>query len=652
MKLAILPFFLLLINTAIAQPHNLAEICAKSNQTTPQFKTTLATPEEADYDVKYVKLDLNVTNTSTSIKGNAITKAVTTVAGFNVYAFELDTTLVIDSFKFNGQLMPVNGAGIVKKVNLSPALPTGSYFTAQVFYHGIGDNGNGQFFTHGLNHITRPSGTEEMYTLSDPYLAKDWWPCKQDLQDKIDSVEVWATIPAGLKAGSNGLLKAVVPGGGGMKTYQWATHYPIDYYLISLAVAPFAEDSYYMHFTDGSGDSMLIQNYVYDSSLYMTPAHKSALDSTGLIVDYLSKCYGKYPFYKEKYGHCIAEDLGGGMEHQTMTTLAYAETPLISHEMGHQWWGDHVTYSSWRDIWLSEGFASYTEQLFVEHFWGAAAWRTYRANVFSIALGAGVGSVYVDDTTSTSRVFDSKLTYNKGASVVHMLRYLAPADSLFFKGLKTYQQQYAFSNATTADFQKVMEQTYGVSLDTFFRQWVYGEGYPTYGVHWYQKGNMTLVQLKQTTSTPSSVPVFWMPVEIKLKSASSDTVFRIFNNQPVQTIPFYWDQTVTGVEVDPNDNILNRSMLVVHDSTVLNAEQLSLVEPVRIYPNPATDVWHVANIEDGSMLYVIDVMGRIVYQKVSATADEDIALPASGHGNYILTIIANGNTPKHYKLVK
>src|SRR5690606_31274732 len=152
-----------------------------------------------------------------------------------------------------------------------------------------------------------------MYSLSDNDFADDWWPCKQSLTDKIDSVRMFVMVPDSLNVASNGILqsKTWVTG---RNHFLWETAYPIDYYLIAVAVGPYKDYSYYMHYTDGSGDSMLIQNYVFDSSSYMTPLNKSFFDTTGQIVDHFSNIFGKYPFKKEKYGHVMTA-LSGGMEH-------------------------------------------------------------------------------------------------------------------------------------------------------------------------------------------------------------------------------------------------------------------------------------------------------------------------------------------------
>lgn len=639
---------LLLYNhSATAGAHDME----KNGRNKSAAKTTSATAEEDDYDVQYLKLNISLENTSTKISGDAVTKARVLTSGFATYAFELSNQLTIDSFKFNGQVLPVTQNGAICKVALPSAPAQNSLFTAQVFYHGQPPSGTG-FFTHGLNHTQLSSGTQITYTLSDMYLAQDWWPCKQNITDKIDSADIWITVPGTLKAGSNGLLQSVTPLPGSLARYEWKTRYPIDYYLISVSVAPYSEYSYYMHFTDGSGDSMLIQNYVYDSASYMTPARKAALDTTGFIVDYFSKLFGKYPFYKEKYGHCVVEPLGGGMEHQTMTTLAYAEPVLIAHELGHQWWGDHVTYGSWADIWLSEGFASYCEQLYIEHFRSVADAMAQRTTVFNkviSGLGTAGGTVYVNDTNDVYRVFDSRLTYNKGAAVAHMLRYMAPKDELFFDVLRAYQQQYAFGSALTPDLQHIAEGIYGRNLDTFFNQWIYKEGYPTYTVKWYQTGGTFFLLITQTTSKPNSVPYFVMPLQVKLKSASGDTTVTVYNEAAWQGYQLAISRQVTGVELDPDNHVLNKTASITNDPVA--AVNDFDINHIQIAPNPSVNGWKVTNLPGQSVLKLTDISGKLLWK---AVANDSILVPSRQlpEGNYLLTITLKDHTSKCYKLTR
>ena len=647
-------FSIILLCCAVTVFAHNGNLCSASKGKKAMAKTTWAAVEEGYYDIKHVRFNISLTNTSTAVSGDLSTTATILVSNFDVYAFELDPVITIDSFKMNGQLIPLTSIqtnGSVRKVNLPAILPINTSFTAQVFYHGQPPNGSG-FFTNGLNHVTLPSGTQIMYTLSDMYTAEDWWPSKQVITDKIDSADIWVTVDDTLKAGSNGLLTAVTPMPGNKARYEWKTRYPIDYYLISVAVAPYGDYSYYMHYTDGSGDSMLIQNYVYDSAAYMTPARKAALDSTGIIVDHFSKLFGKYPFHEEKYGHCIAEPLGGGMEHQTMTTLAYATTTLIAHELGHQWWGDNVTYGSWADIWLSEGFATYCEQLFIEKFRTPGELLSYRTGVFNqVMSGAGSsgGSVYVNDTNNVSRVFNSRLTYRKGASVAHMLRYMAPVDSLYFKALRQYQQQYKYGLAKTPDLQAITEQAYGIDLDTFFDQWIYKEGYPTYSVKWDQVGSTVYVVMTQTTSKPTSVASFAMPIEIKLKSASGDTIVKVDNRYPWQGYQFIWSNDMTGLEVDPNNHVLNKTGQIVRDATAHIAA--ALPDESEISHNPADSQWNIKRLTKGATVRLTSVDGRLLW---SGVADADpMSVPAKElpSGIYML-IITKDNISKNYKLAK
>ncbi|HEY9177037.1 MAG TPA: M1 family aminopeptidase [Flavipsychrobacter sp.] len=640
----------ILVLTTLMAGNSYAYYCS-GNKSRASHKTTVATPEENDYDVKGLKFNLELTNTSTYVSGDVTTYATTNIANFGLYAFELHSAMTIDSLKINGQLNTnITSTGAIRKVALGSPMATNTDFTVQVFYHGTAPGGKGQFFTGGLNHVTLSSGTQLMYSLSDDLFADDWWPCKQSIQDKIDSVTMWLTVDDTLKAGSNGLLKNTTTLPGNKHRYEWQTSYPIDYYLICVAVAPYKEYSYYMHFTDGSNDSMLVQNYYYDSASFFTPGNKFLLDSTGIMIDHFSKVFGKYPFHQEKYGHCMTV-LSGGMEHQTMTFMSTPNirTTLIAHELAHQWWGNSVTYGKWEDIWLSEGMATYTEQLFLEQFWGNAAAKATRTAVFNQVMSQPGGSVWVNDTTNVNRIFDGRLTYNKGAAVAHMLRYLAPKDSLYFTGLRVYQQQYKYGTAVTSDLQQVMEQTYAMQLDSFFRQWVYGQGYPTFTVKWAQYLGMTLLKVTQTTSHPS-VRAFELPLQIKLNTANGDTTVTINITDTANYLRFNMADMITSVVVDPDDNIVNRTGLHYNDPGLLAIEGLVQQSPV-IYPNPASEGWHVDNLQPGVNLQLVDLSGRKIWSGVSGGRT---LIPAANlpTGCYLLEIQHPGGNKSHYKLLK
>jgi aminopeptidase N len=550
-----------------------------------------------------------------------------------VYAFELDTALTIDSFKLNGQTLPVVTTGAVRKVSLSTPLAQGAYFIARTFYHGQPPNGSG-FFTRGLNNYSLPTGTKLTFTLSDMYLAQDWWPCKQDIRDKVDSSDIWLTVPTGTVGTSNGVLKAVTPVAGGNR-YEWKHRFPAKYYLITAAVAPYTERSYTMQFQNG--DTMRIQNFVYDTA-GINVSTRRGLDSVGYCINLFSKMFGRYPFSTEKYGNSLVP-LGGGMEHQTMTSLGYnVGLSTVMHELGHQWWGDCVSQRTWRDIWLSEGFATYCEQLFAEYTYGQAAAKAIRTPNFNAVVGGTTGTVYVNDTTDANKVFDYRLTYQKGAAVAHMLRFIAPSDSAYFLACRAYQQQYRYSNATTADLKAVFEGVYGQPLDTFFNQWIYGQGYPIYNVKWNYRGGTAYVQLTQTVSANASVSTFSTPLELQLKSAAGGTVIRIYNNSPVQFITVPMADSMTGVTVDPYDNILNRAGAAsTYDATLGIADPGTKGMNLKAYPNPTQSGWTIEGLTAGTPLTLIDASGRTVWTETAGGTTASIPGRLLAAGTYLLT---------------
>jgi aminopeptidase N len=217
-----------------------------------------------------------------------------------------------------------------------------------------------------------------------------------------------------------------------------------------------------------------------------------------------------------------------------------------------------------------------------------------------------------------------------------MLRHVAPDDATFFNALKTYQQQYAFKTATTADFQKIMEAAYGRPLDTFFNQWIYDQGFPTYTASWNQLGSDVFLKLVQTTSVPSSVAVFAMPVTLQLTSAAGDTLVKVYFDTVQQIYHFKWDRAMTNVVIDPNNDILNHVQPVIRDQT-LSVRSLA-ADKVRVYPNPAGRSWQVTGIVPGASLQLADAMGRIVWQLDDAPAGLSIDSSSLAPGIYTLII--------------
>ncbi|NBO61450.1 MAG: hypothetical protein EBU82_10820, partial [Flavobacteriia bacterium] len=385
------------------------------------------------YDVNYYKLNLNMTNTSTTLSGYAEMKA-TAIAAIDTVLYELFSSLSISSVSLNGTNVPFTRAGSAVKIaaNLSP----GTSFIIRTNYSGTPPTAQtNPLGGSGMSNATSPSwGNEVVWSLSEPFCAYEWWPCKQSLTDKADSCDVFITVPNSCKAGSNGVLTQVVNLGNGSSRYEWKHRHPIDYYLISVAVAEYVEYNVFAN-PVGAPAPILIQNYIYNNPQTL-PNFQADIDETVDFMELFYDLYGPYPFEDEKYGHCMAP-FSGGMEHQTMTTQGFFNPTLTAHELGHQWWGDYVTCASWCDIWVNEGFASYSEQIMLENLYPGQEVQNMQS-VHNNVMSQPGGSVWVLDSLNEARIFSGRLTYDKGAAIVHTMRYMLNDDQLFYATLKNF----------------------------------------------------------------------------------------------------------------------------------------------------------------------------------------------------------------------
>jgi hypothetical protein len=336
-----------------------------------------------------------------------------------------------------------------------------------------------------------------------------------------------------------------------------------------------------------------------------------------------------------------------------MTTLGFFEGGLVAHELGHQWFGDNVTCATWADIFINEGFASYSEDLFIDRFRNHTAMITDMRSKQSDVKSAPDGAIFVDDTTNEARIFDSRLSYNKGASFLHMLRFVINNDSTFFHTFSGIQAAKTGNTATIDDYKAVCQSVAGarpngMNLDTFFNEWTYGEGYPVYTLKWNQIDSEVYIKLDQATTMASSVPLFYTPFEIKLRSAAGDSTFRFFNNMPVQYFHITWPKAMTGVTFDPNYWLVYDMASIGRDFT-LGSIALAGRE-LHISPNPATDYWTIDNLPENTRLTLSDLSGRVL---VNVQAGGAIKLSAAdlAPGMYLLRAEAGGTTAT-FKLVK
>lgn len=596
------------------------------------------------YDVHYHKLDLALTNNSIYIEGKVSTKARVTAPQLSDFVFELHPSLSLDSVKVNGMLVSVTQNGNFKECSLGASLPQNAQFIAEIWYHGTPTAVGGAAIGSGISTAQSPSwGNRVTWTLSEPYSAYEWWPCKQSLSDKIDSVDVWITVGDSLKAGSNGLLRNITPISGNRLRYEWAHRYPIDYYLISASVAKYVDYSFYAY-PNGNQDSVLIQNYIYDNPATLTN-FLADINQTKDFMEGFAGLFGTYPFENEKYGHCMAP-FGGGMEHQTMTTQGNFNFTLTAHELAHQWFGNKVTCGSWKDIWVNEGFASYAEYLAYELINPNQA-RPHMNSFHDQAMSEPGGSIYVDDTSNVGRIFSSRLSYKKGAALVHMIRYLVNDDAVFFQGIRDYLATYAYATAYGTDFKSSMENTSGISLTNLFDDYYFGEGYPTFSLRYKKSSNgRVYLKLLQTASMPSVTPLFRIPVEIKLLSAGGDTTIKMTSDAPEVLFDFEYSRNVSTAQIDPNQWILNQSGSVLQDNT-LSIENEWENQSASIFPNPATDIVQLKNFTIGEPVSIYEASGKLVQTIQIKSTIETVQIKTLAAGVYQIK-----SKNRSFKLIK
>ena len=634
-----------------------AELCAAAHLKAVLRPATASVSHQAKmnrYDVKYYKLDLAMENTSLNVAGSVWMRVRVGSQALDSLAFELykspagtPATLLIDSVVVNGRRSPgIRRAGPDATAALAVAAPANTLADARIYYHGTAPSGNSAAIGNGLdnNYLARYGTTTFAYditwSLSEPFSAHEWFPCKQVLTDKADSSDVWVTTTLPNKVGSNGVLVRTVPLPNNKVRYEWKSRHPIDYYLISVAIAPYVEYVNYAH--PAGGPTVPIVNYVYDQTTLNY--YQTEIDRTpGFIENYSALC-GLYPFADEKYGHSMAP-LGGGMEHQTMTTQDGFGFTLTAHELFHQWFGDNVTCASWSDIWLNEGFASYGEYLSLQALATPADARSWMDATHQRAL-TSTGTVYVADTTNVNRIFSTSLSYKKGAAVIHMLRYLLNDDTKFFRALRTYQSTFRGSTAHTADLQRIFEVEAGRPLGYFFQQWFRGQGYPTFTGRWNQGGTNFVLRVDETASVPGTTPFFDTDVDYRLTFSNGTTrTVRLHQSQASETFRFAVNGTVTSIAVDPDQWVLDvPTAAPVRDNTLLAARTAAGLAPLTLYPNPCRDQLQLAALPAARLTAeALDATGRVVLRQVVTVAQPQLDTHALAPGLYHLRLLGTGN---------
>ena len=564
-------------------------------------------PANPAYHVVSYRLDLTAAMVDENFGGrNLITLVMKTSADSLVFN---QLKLRIDSVTVNGvpRLFTTSDASEQFTVRLGSLATTGDTLRIAVSYRRLPGTQRDSYrlgyyyFLDTLPGLPASLG----YTMSEPSDARCWMPCYDQPWEKSAS-EMFITVPQGYVAASNGRFLGAAGGPGGTVTWHWREDHQIATYLMCATISKFTNPASVV--AVAAGDTIPVEYFVWqrDSS-----AAAAFLPVVRQMITNLGRLFGPYPW--DKYGMtAVVPYTYGGMEHQTITTLneyVMTDTETVVHELAHQWWGDLVTCGTWKDIWLNESFATYSQALFRETIGGPPALRARLAGMLHFNNLTWTGAVY--DPEGQGIYLFSDIVYSKGAWVLHTLRN-AVGDSAFFRTLRLWRQLYGQKSAVTADFESTAEAVTGSDLRWFFNEWVYGPGYPVYAFssEW-RNGDLLLLILQQQDA---SWPTYRMPLQVRVYAGGRDTTVTVWDTARVQTFRVPFQTRPDSVVLDPDRAVLwkqgNPSGVPLSIALAQN------------YPNPfngaTTIVYTVPGTLSPSMapatvtLVLYDILGRRV----------------------------------------
>ncbi len=468
----------------------------------------------------------------------------------------------VDSVKVDGYSAAFRRDTGTLTIILPFSLFDGDGVSITVFYHGSPDSTGCPSFTRGF--YFRSDG---FFTLSYPDGFRCWVPSYDRPYEKAEEgVEFYIEADPTLTVLANGRLLDTVPTGS-TKVWHYSHGHPIATYLIAAAGRVLAANRWVWTY-----DALTVPVLAW-----VPPADTVYRwgDSLTSMLTLFSDRFGPYPFGNEKYEQSVVMSyFGGAMEHQTTPFFSsYFNHYVQAHELCHQWWGNSVGYGTFKDVWLGEGFATYCEMLWAEHVGGEVGYRSYYTNTVErqfFTYASNPGKPVYNPGPNVGDIL-SVYTYNKGAAVLHMLRYVLDKDtSLFFGALRYYRSRHEGSYALTDDFVRDIQTYTGRDLSWFFNQWVYEPGWPVYNVRWNaypdSSGKWRTVLIVEQTQ-PDGAPTYRMPIEVMWVSDSLDTTFVIWDSLDVQSFTLTWDHPPDSIVWDPDNWILEQH-IVLHDPSI------------------------------------------------------------------------------------
>jgi aminopeptidase N len=441
-------------------------------------------------------------------------------------------------------------------LDLPQAASPGDSYVIEVFYHGKPKDG----LILTKDEDGKPAAIGDNW----PDRVHHWIPVLDHPSAKA-TITFNITAPAGQEVVANGRLDHVETTASGQRTWTYSEGVPIPPYCMIIGVGQFAR-------LDGPQTPTQISYYVPRSERELAV---KGFSPTSPVVDYFARTVAPFPY--EKLAMIVGATRFGGMENssaivftstlfsrkatvgmsKSYPTVPFNNVTLIAHEIAHQWFGDSVTESTWSDLWLSEGFATYFAGLFVQRHESEAAFQRYMRDAAASVLAYEKQKrvpIFDRDTESLMELLNAN-NYQKGAWVLHMLRSNL-GDDVFFRGIRAYYESHKNSVASTEDLRAALERASGKDLRAFFARWVYDSGHPQYELKWYWLGKKELrVVLSQTQ--PGNAFVDPVPITISTAKGKKDLVLKPVGRLLIVRIPLR-DKPVQ-IEIDPDNRLLDES---------------------------------------------------------------------------------------------
>ncbi len=657
-RISLLTFFLLisLLTTAQVQKfsrgHEYCHAKKIQNELSGMSKQFSPNAPAHSFDVLDYSMELDLMNNYSSpyprnFQGNIVIQ------------FRIDTALNAIELNANNLSLTIDSVGMAASafthsnnllnISLDRTYLPGEIAMIKIYYQHNNVEDNAVYVSGGF-----------LFTDCEPEGARKWFPCYDHPSDKA-TVSVKAKVPANVKLASNGRLQDSIPGTNSI-TYHWISRDPVATYLVILtSKVNYKLDIVY--WTNPNTNEVVPMRFYYNNN--ENPGPMEAI--IGDMTTFFSHEFGDHPFEKNGFATLNNQFAWGGMENQTLTSLCPDcwDEWLVAHEFAHQWFGDMITCATWADIFLNEGFATWTEAHWTENVSGYSAYKNEIDGNASYYLSANPGWAisnpdWAVNTPSSNTLFNYAITYMKGSCVLHQLRYVL-GDSLYFAGIKAYATDtvdFKYKSATIGDFKTKMETVTEQELDWFFDAWIYKPNHPSYkNVYSFKPLQDGKWQVTFTARQQQASLYYWqMPIELRISFMNlTDTIIRVFNSYNNQIFTFEFDQQPANLQFDPHNDIVLKQA-----STIVSIDEPEAQNPgISVFPTQFDSqviIRYSLDQPSNSNITVTDPMGKVVFQKSLPRQSAGIhefewdgsTLPS---GFYFLNF-SSGNQVKSFKIIR